>query len=204
MLKLSVMSARYGIPVAKLRKLEKHGLEYEDDNLHGDALHDRAMYDASRNRVTAFTIAYLALSWENDGEEWQARAASIKESYKDGGAELQEIFDRVQGEYSFREKMVGAQAVVDRICEAPGNAPDHEAMRSLASWVKHIVDIYNETEIDHIFLAARLLASMPLLEMPKYPKLIATAVARARWHKHLEGYWRLDGKRIIYEKPLDL
>lgn len=206
-MKLSVMSTRYCVPVDRLRRLQVHGLSFEDDNLHIDALHKRALSDASRKRVSSYSVAYIAQAWTNQTSEWEAREQSLRESYADGGEALDAAFDAALGDYIGQEKLADAEDILKRIADAPGNAPDHDAMLALATWAKHLLDVYDRAT-DHNFLAARLLVSVPLLDMPRYPKIIATAIARVRWHKHLAGYWRLEkdesGKKVIWQSPKKL
>ena len=72
-MKLSVMSARYGVPIIKLRRLARYGLEFDDDNLHADDNHKRACSDVARGRISPFVLAYVATAWHHDTCEWLAK-----------------------------------------------------------------------------------------------------------------------------------
>lgn len=197
---LMIMS---GVPEDALWFLRKYGLEFDDDDFDIDRNHRKALADLRNRRLSAFVLAYAWRCRDRavDDEDF-ARFDNLTEIAKIRGFSIADAFFDIRSRQIESELLPTAQHWVDRATTMERHS---DAFERLARWCKETLRA-SPFEVDHAYLAVRLLVSLPREQMYDYPKLVQRALNRIRHHGFLDGWWRVvsseDGKnKILYRQP---
>ena len=204
MTSLTVLSAKYGIPVRQLKRFcTGEALDFEDEDFEIDRYHQKAIGDLTRKKFTPYVIAYALWCKEIGPEENFVRYDNLFDIAAAKGLSLGEAIFYIRAKQIDSELLPAAKHWIDR---AAGVGVDTEAMSRIAKWCKTVLAAASPFGEEHAYLAVRLLRSLPLQEMPSYPKSIQRALNRTKHNGFLDGWYRLirdnDGpNRTLYYRP---
>ena len=194
------LSLKFGIPIAKVRKLAEHGLQFYDSPVEPDKAFQRAAYEIRYGRIAAFSLAYILRLRRDPTEDNDARLTALLEyAADDYGSAIEARIDALGDVWP--DLLPDAPKILESVASGKAWGIDQ-----LALWARSCLD-RSAGELGHEYLATRLLLSVP--DMLDYPKAIQTALNRLKHAGLLEGYWHKavakNGKTAtIYHKPLDL
>lgn len=167
--------------------LRKFGLEFDDDDFEIDKDHKKAIDDLRHKRLSPYVIAYAWRCRAAGGQDDFARYDNLVTIAKIRGFSIQEALSDICARQIDSEQLPTAQYWVDRATAIERHS---DAFERLARWSKVVLRAAPPFEVDHTYLAVRLLVSLPCEKMRDYPKPIHRALNRVRHYGLLDGWWR--------------
>lgn len=202
-LTLSELMLRSGVSESTLWFLKKYGLDFEDDGFDIDKNHRKAFNDLRNKRLSPYVLAY---AWrcqiEGAGDNF-CRFDNLETIAKIKGLSIRDGFADIRSKQIIAELLPTAKYWIDRTAERTRHT---DAFERLALWCKEILKAAPPVEVDHAYLAVRLLCSLTSDEMREYPTVVQRALNKIRHHGFLDGWWRIipdeAGKNTVrYARP---
>ncbi|WP_156799891.1 hypothetical protein [Novosphingobium resinovorum] len=189
---LSFISIESGVPIKKLKHLARYGLDADALDFEIDRNHQKAIDDLRGKRLSAYVLAYAYVCKINESLDSYARLDDLTEIAGVRGFEISGELSAISWRSIRSEKLLGAKQWIDR-SSAPANIGwDLPALERISGWCKTVICNSQFDSVDYRYLSVRLLASLPLNDMPDYPKKVQTSINRLKFSGILDGWWRPD------------
>ena len=182
----TVLSARYGIPAKSLKRLfDGEGFAYDEDEFEIEKCHQKALTELGRKRLSPYVVAYALWCREVAGpDEIYVRFDNLVDVADAKGFSLRDAILEINPKNMERDRLPTAQHWLDR---AAGDTFDRAAIERLANWCRLVLAGAPPFGVDYAYLAVRLLFTLPVEEMPNYPKRVQRAINLAVHYGFLDG-----------------
>ena len=205
MASLTILSAKYRISTNLLKRLfDGEGFDYDDDGFEIEKCHQKALNEIARKRISPYVLAYVLWCREMIGpDEMFVRYDNIVAVADARGFCLGDAISDIYPKHIYRDRLLGGQNWLDRATATPF---DRDAVERIARWCRQVLTTAPPFSLEYPFLATRLLFSLPLQEMPNYPKKVQRALNLAVHYGFLDGCFTLqkdrDGtERKFFHRP---
>lgn len=183
--------------------LRKYGLQFDYEDFEIDKSHRKAVADLRARRLSPYVLAYAWRCKIDGTEDDLARYDSIGAIAKIRGFSIHEAFSDIRAKQIESELYPTAKHWIDRAIKVDR---DFDAYERLSRWCKAVLKAAPPFEVDHTYLAVRLLISLSRQDMFDYPRPVQRALNRTRHYGFLDGWWSTvkdeAGKNTVrYSRP---
>jgi hypothetical protein len=178
------MSLKFGIPIGKIKEIWYYlDIDLDDEDFESDKGFEQIVRAVKLRRTSAYTLAYIHSHCSSDQCDF------IFDNYP----EFEYIYSRAGFPIDDRDILPGASRLLRRLHE--GQAVIQSDYITLAEHIKAIIGRADEP-VEHVYLAVRLLLSLPDIMRKDFTKPVASILNKTRHHGHLAGWFTMKEREM--------
>lgn len=193
---ISELMALSGVNEKAIRTLGNHGLPFDEDGFQIDRIHKKAIIDLRNKRLSPLVLAYAWRCQMSYGDEDSDRFYNLVSIAKFKGLSISEALSDIRSRHIESDLLPTAKYWIDRATPVARNS---DAFERLASWCKDTLKKGPPFAVEYVYLAVRLLVSLPEGALCDYPTPVQRALNRVKHYGFLDGWHRVEtddrGKR---------